>query len=422
MTHNDDRRRALLGAGGLLAAGGAMLAAGTRSADAAKRATRTRGGTHGVATLADFGIEPDVPRDQTAALQRAIDRTAERGVPLLIPAGHYQTRTLTLRSGTRLLGVGPASILTSIGVDAVLSAEDAVSVAIEDLTVAANNRPVTSDRAGAITTQAVGTVTLRDVVVSAPAAHGIALYRCGGTLDGLTVTGAGQAGVFCLDGRAVMITGCTISDCANNGILVWQSAPGDDGAIITDNRISNIRSESGGTGQNGNAINVFRANGVTVSGNRMTDCAYSAIRANTSSNVVMTSNQARNIGEVALYAEFAFSGAVIAQNVVEQAATGVSVTNFNDGGRLAVVQGNLIRNLRRREFEPVDKRGNGIAVEADTAITGNVVEGAPTAGIWIGTRQFMRNVSATGNVVRSSGIGIAVSDDRGAGAALIANN
>ena len=33
------------------------------------------------------------------------------------------------------------------------------------------------------------------------------------------------------------------------------------------------------------------------------------------------------------------------------------------GGRLAVVQGNLIRNLKRREFEPEDKRGEGIAVE-----------------------------------------------------------
>ena len=54
---------------------------------------------------------------------------------------------------------------------------------------------------------------------------------------------------------------------------------------------------------------------------------------------------ARRCGEVALYAEFGFEGALIANNTVDGAAIGVSVTNFNEGGRLAVVQGNIIRNL-----------------------------------------------------------------------------
>ena len=61
------------------------------------------------------------------------------------------------------------------------------------------------------------------------------------------------------------------------------------------------------------------------------------------------------------------------------------MTNFNDGGRLAVVQGNILRNLFRREQEPEDKRGEGITVEADTSVTGNVIENAPTAGIVIGS-------------------------------------
>ena len=38
--------------------------------------------------------------------------------------------------------------------------------------------------------------------------------------------------------------------------------------------------------------------------------------------------------------------------------------------------------------------------------SGNVIEGAPTAGIWIGWGRHMRNVAATGNVVRDCGIGI----------------
>ena len=40
-----------------------------------------------------------------------------------------------------------------------------------------------------------------------------------------------------------------------------------------------------------------------------------------------------------------FEGAVIADNTVDGAAFGVSVCNFNEGGRIAVVQGNIIRNL-----------------------------------------------------------------------------
>ena len=79
------------------------------------------------------------------------------------------------------------------------------------------------------------------------------------------------------------------------------------------------------------------------------------------------------------------------------------MTNFNEGGRLAVVQGNIIRNLvayRAAGADPNDIAGVGIGVEADTAVTGNVVENAPTAGILLGWGRYMRDVSATGNVVR----------------------
>ena len=129
--------------------------------------------------------------------------------------------------------------------------------------------------------------------------------------------------------------------------------------------------------------------------------------------------------EVALYAEFGFEGAVIANNTVDGAAIGVSVTNFNEGGRLAVVQGNLIRNLLPKlpaSNDPNEVGGIGIAVEADTAVTGNVIEGAPTAGIVLGFGQYLRDVAVTGNIVRKADVGIAVSVAAGAGHALIADN
>ncbi|MEA2937305.1 MAG: hypothetical protein QOC56_809, partial [Alphaproteobacteria bacterium] len=137
------------------------------------------------------------------------------------------------------------------------------------------------------------------------------------------------------------------------------------------------------------------------------------------------SNAITNTREVALYSEFGFEGALIANNTIDGAAIGVSVTNFNEGGRLAVVQGNIIRNLFSRRpagTDAGDGAGIGIAVEADAAVTGNVVENAPFAGLMLGFGQYLRDVAATGNVVRKSDIGIAVSVSTGAGTALIANN
>ena len=114
---------------------------------------------------------------------------------------------------------------------------------------------------------------------------------------------------------------------------------------------------------------------------------------------------------------------MIADNVIDGAETGISVTNFNEGGRLATVHGNVIRNLGTRHPDrPPEETGVDIGVEADTAVTGNVIENAQTAGISAGWGQYMRNVAVTGNVVRASGIGVAVSVVASAGVAVISGN
>jgi uncharacterized secreted repeat protein (TIGR03808 family) len=126
---------------------------------------------------------------------------------------------------------------------------------------------------------------------------------------------------------------------------------------------------------------------------------------------------------VAIYSEFGFEGAVIADNVIDGAGTGISVTNFKEGGRLATVRGNIVRNLRaRQQGTPDEAVGVGIAVEADTAVTGNVIENAEIAGIGVGWGPYMRNVAVTGNVVRASGIAVVVSVVNGAGTAVISGN
>jgi uncharacterized secreted repeat protein (TIGR03808 family) len=103
----------------------------------------------------------------------------------------------------------------------------------------------------------------------------------------------------------------------------------------------------------------------------------------------------------------------------------VSVTNFDKGGRLAVVQGNLIRDLVGRRppgTDPNDSAGIGIGIEADTVVTGNVIENVPYAGIAAGWGPYLRDVAITSNVIRRAEFGITVSVAPGAGAAVIADN
>ena len=243
-------------------------------------------------------------------------------------------------------------------------------------------------------------------------------------MTGNTISAADVA-IFSLDARGLRIAGNTVRGAGNGGILVWRSASGDDGTLVVDNRIDNIANKSGGSGQYGNAINVFRANNVQVRGNRISNAAFSAVRGNAASNLQILGNTCTQIGEVALYAEFGFQGAMIANNIVDGAALGVSVTNFDQGGRLAVVQGNLIRNLVARRpagTDPNDGAGIGIGVEADTVVSGNVVENAPNIGIAAGWGQYLRDVTVNANVVRGANYGIAVSVAPGAGAAVIADN
>ncbi|MEO1264694.1 MAG: TIGR03808 family TAT-translocated repetitive protein [Pseudomonadota bacterium] len=371
-----------------------------------------------------FGLKPNARTLQTAALQRAIDRSSALGRPLHLPPGTYWTGSLTLRDRTSIIGTSGFTQLNLAGDATVFSANRISSLRLAGLIIDGTGaRGSTGDRAAAlIALSSIEQLSLDRLMVRNGPANGIRLERCAGGVTNSSFEGFGEAALFLNASRGMRVAANRVSRCANNGILVWQPADGPDGTLVTGNRISGIRSAAGGSGQNGNGVNVYRAHNVMVSGNHITDCAYSAVRGNAASNLQIIANQAHRIGEVALYAEFGFQGAVIASNIVDQAASGISVTNFNVGGRLAVVHGNLVRNLKRREHERVDKRGNGIAVEADAAMTGNTVEGAPTAGIVIGWGRHMRNVAATGNVVTKCGVGIMVTGNMAAGRALIANN
>jgi uncharacterized secreted repeat protein (TIGR03808 family) len=417
MTFN---RRALLATAGLGV--GAALPVATQAAGP-KRADPVNSGA---ANAVDLGVVPNTGTDQSRALQAAIDRAAERGVALSLAAGRYEVRNVQIRPRSILTGAAGRVVLSLSGDGPLLVGEGADGARIEHLAIDDGGRlplpAAGTAQAGLVVLSRAHGVYLASLTVGPSRANGIVLDRVSGRVENCTLRAAMDAALFSIDAEGLEISHNRVSDCANNGILIWRTRAGEDGTVVANNRIERIRAENGGSGQYGNGINVFRAGSVLVTGNRITDCAYTAIRGNAASNVQMIANSCQRLGEVALYAEFGFEGAVIASNIVDDAATGISVTNFNEGGRLAVVQGNLIRNLKRREHEPEDKRGEGIGIEADAVVTGNTIEAAPTAGIVVGWGRYMREVVVTSNVIRKARVGIMITRDPEAGAALIAQN
>jgi uncharacterized secreted repeat protein (TIGR03808 family) len=402
----------------VLALGAAATFAGVARAGAAQPMTMT--GLDAV----PIGLNPGSPDDQSRALQRALDEAAAKDVPLALAPGVYRVGGLRLPARTQIIGVRGATKLVFSNGPSLIDTEHADRVTLWGLVFDGVNLPLPARRGLVHIANARG-VEISDCEFRNAGGNALQLLAAEGSVSGNLFAGASEAAIHSDDAIGLLIAGNTISSAGDNGIQIWRAQAGDDGSIVTDNRIENISNRSGGSGQNGNAINVFRAANVIVRGNRIKTCAFSAVRGNAASNLQIEGNSVTDTREVALYAEFGFEGAVIANNSVDGAAIGVSVTNFNEGGRLAVVEGNIIRNLyAQRPVGTVsgDGAGIGIAVEAEAAVTGNVVENAPLAGIALGYGRYLRDVAATGNVVRRADIGIAVSVAAGAGTALIANN
>jgi uncharacterized secreted repeat protein (TIGR03808 family) len=402
------RREVLFGGFGL----GLAVAASPRTGSTQDADLLPACSTHGIAPQ---GGEID----QTAALQSAADAAAETGTPLFLPAGIYSTGKITLKSGTRIEGVPGESILRYRDGGAVLSLDGVENVRLAGLVLEGGSKPL-GERGALLSATETKHLDVTGCRLIGSAEDGMALRKVSGWIKNCEVGDIRKAGVASEDASGLEIAHNHVRDCGDNGIIVSRSEQGEDATIVTANRIERIAATGGGSGRNGNGISIVRAGSVVVSGNRIADCAVSAIRASAGSNCQMIGNSCSRLGEVALHAEFAVEGSVIANNLIDRAAGGIAVTNFQKGGRLAVIQGNLIRNLFLRK--DAESRGFGIAVEADSVVTGNVIEGAPAYGIMIGWGPYLRDVSVTDNLIRNALIGIGVSIDPSAGTALITKN
>lgn len=370
------------------------------------------------------GMAPGAADEQGKRLADIITAAARENQPVFLPPGTYRVSNLVLPDGTRLHGVGGATRLIHDGGGHFFRADAARRIELSNLVLDGSGRGLGDQAPALVHMRNVGDVIIDNCEIIGSAKTGIQLERCGGRIDHCRITSAADYAVLAIESTGLAITGNTVADCGNGGILVHRWTKGPDGTLVSGNRITGTRATNGGTGQYGNAINIYRADNVQVSGNHISASAFSAIRSNAGSNVQIANNQCLASGETAIYSEFGFEGAIVSGNLVDSAANGISIVNFNEGGRLATVSGNIVRNLSlTAPYEQSDTFfGLGISVEADTVVSGNVIENAPRFGLLLGWGPYLRNVVVNGNVVRQAKTGCAVSVAEGAGSAVISNN
>lgn len=413
----DFNRRNMLNATALAAGAGTLATTATPAGAAPLLSILGRDATR-------YGVRPGSPDDQTQALQRAINECARMRMPLALPPGVYRTRALRLPDGAQLVGVGGATRFEFGSGASLLAAERAANISLSNL-VLDGGLVRLPERRGLLHCESVRDIRITDCEFIDSGGNALWFEQVSGEIRGNIFRNSATTAIVSFDALGLLVAQNTISGTRDNGIEIIRHQLGDDGTLVIDNRIEDITAGAGGSGQHGNGINAFRAANVIVRGNRIRNCDFSGVRGNAASNIQIAGNSMTNVREVAIYAEFGFEGAVIVNNIVDICAIGAAATNFNEGGRMAVIQGNIFRNMlpkRPAGTDPNDGSGIGIAAEADAAISGNVIENAPSFGIAAGWSRHLRDVAITGNVVRNADIGVAVSVSPGAGSALVSNN
>ncbi|MGH7004330.1 MAG: TIGR03808 family TAT-translocated repetitive protein [Alphaproteobacteria bacterium] len=375
----------------------------------------------------EFGLVPGSASDQSARFNELLAQASAGGEQIFLPPGTYVVSGLALPAYVNLVGVAGRSRLQFGGAGGLITASGASQVQLSGLVIDGDDRPLGKDVRGLVEAANVGRLVLEDCDIVGARVTAVDLFQCGGRIENNRISGTKDVGIFAANSTGLQIAGNEISDCGNGGIIVHRYDKGKDGTIVSGNRVSKIRADAKGTGQYGNGINVYQAHNVVIAGNVVSDCAFSAIRANTADSVQIIGNNCTGSGETAIYSEFAFEGAVVSNNLVDGGTNGISLANFNEGGRMGVCSDNIVRNLSTKgPYVPGPTTpanfGVGIGVEADTSVTGNVIENAPLYGIQIGWGPYMRNVIASGNIIRNAEKGIYVSVVDGIGTAIVSGN
>lgn len=369
-----------------------------------------------------YDVEPDAQRDQSAVFQRMLDLAAARRESINLPAGTYLLSNIRLPSNSTIVGEG--ATLVAAGPHPLLRAQDAISISLSGLIIDASGRGPTAESVGLLDFRQTDDLTLNEVKIKGAQNDAIYAEHVSGKITNCDISNAGKFAIYAVESRGLSILNNRVSDCADGGIIVHRWENGPDGTVVANNKITGIGASRGGTGQWGNGINVFRADDVIVENNDIADCAFSAIRANTTRKTQIVSNNCLRSGETALFVEFAFRNATVIGNNIVGAADGISSTNLDHGGAGSIIRGNIVRDITAPgPYRPDPPYfGNGISVEADSLVSDNTITNTNGYGINIGWGPYLRDVNVINNIISRAEIGIGVTSVDGAGLATIESN
>lgn len=227
-----------------------------------------------------------------------------------------------------------------------------------------------------------------------------------------------------------------VTYCHDNGVQIWTSSINGNNSVVSDNYITNINNLSGGTGQYGNGIVVYKANCVKILNNVIGTTNFSSIRLNQGSNCQVIGNFCFAAREVAMFIECPgpgggggyLVGGVISNNIIDSAGGGINIVNLGlaDDGvtRRITVSSNQLYNITRNYISEYSAYtpGIGILAEGGSNIVGNSVESAAIAGIQLGTNNAAIDLTASGNFLKNTNIGIGYSANPASAGILISSN
>ena len=347
-------------------------------------------------------------------------------------------------------------LVSSTGFAVSISVENSPveDVEISGITLDGQNKPFSvSGRPGLIRARTANRLKISNCFFMNSSQAGIDLELAAGIISANEFWN-NKVALNSVSGTGLIISNNYIRDSRDNGIIVSRGTKGFDGTIVKSNRIYTVNNETGGSGQFGNAIMLYRLDSVIVTENVISSANYSGIRANACSNVAITGTQILYNRECAIFVEnpwvaagVPYQGIVVTNNSIFDSGEGIKINNPEIKNIRTSVIGNTIQNVNTKTFSewssPDRNPSNqytritnacGIINSSDAAMTGNTIEDCSVAGIVIhlaGTwnpatqsRPDQKTVVASviGNTVRNSAIGIGYNDADNRGYAEIAGN
>ena len=198
---------------------------------------------------AQYGVRPGSPDNQTRVLQRAIDEAARTQAPLALPPGVYRTGPLRLPNGAQLVGVRGATRLVFTGGASMFTSEGASSAGLSNLTLDGGSIPLPTRR-GLVHCVSGHDIRIGDCEITASGGHGIWLENTAGDVSGNILTKIAVTAITSFDAQGLTVTRNTIRDTNDNGIEILRTSIGDDGTLVADNRIEDIKAGPGGSVRN----------------------------------------------------------------------------------------------------------------------------------------------------------------------------